>query len=156
VSAITIRLCTPDDYSPLADLVRRAIREIAIKDYSVAQVAAWAPDDTDMDRFVARYGAKPTFVAEIGGAIAGFIDVEPDGHIDRLFVHPDFQRRGVANTLIEYVVDYARSNHQTRLFVEASITARSSFERQGFQVVSDQIVEFNGERFRNYRLERLL
>ena len=156
MTAIVIRIYTTDDARPLADLFRRSVREIARKDYSAEQVAAWAPDETDLARFHARRSTKPTFVAEIGGAVAGFTDLEPDGHIDMLFVHPDFQRRGVAKSLIEHVVELARTTGINHLTVEASITARPLFERQGFHVVNEQTVEANGAQFLNYRMERLL
>jgi putative acetyltransferase len=156
MTGIVIRRYTPDDCRPLAELFRRSVREIARKDYSAEQVTAWAPDEADLERFHARRSAKPTFVAEIGGAHAGFSDLEPNGHIDMLFVHPDFQRRGVAKALIEHVVEFARAAGHKHLTVEASITARPSFERQGFSVVTDQIVESNGARFLNYRMERSL
>jgi putative acetyltransferase len=156
MTEIVIRSYRPDDCRPLADLFRRAVREIARKDYSAEQVTAWAPDETDLERFHARRCAKPTFVAEIDGSVAGFSDIESNGHIDMLFVHPDHQRRGVAKALIEHVVEFARKAGNNHLTVEASITARPSFERQGFRVVTDQIVESNGAHFLNYRMERFL
>ena len=73
-----------------------------------------------------------------------------------LFVHPDFQRRGVAKSLIEHVVELARTTGIKHLTVEASITALPLFERQGFHVVNEQTVEVNGAQFLNYRMERLL
>ncbi len=94
---IVIRPYVADDCRPLMELFRRSVREIARKDYTAEQVVAWAPDDMEPERFHRRRSDKPTFVATIDGAVAGFTDLQADGHIDMLFVHPDFQRRGVAN-----------------------------------------------------------
>jgi hypothetical protein len=41
--------------------------------------------------------------AEVEARIAGFSDLAPDGHVDMLYVDPDFQRRGVARALLEHI-----------------------------------------------------
>jgi putative acetyltransferase len=43
-----------------------------------------------------------------------------------------------------------------RLYTEASITARTAFERRGFQIIVEQTVTVRGEAFVNYRMEKSL
>ncbi len=153
---IGIRSYRVSDCPPLADIFKRAVRQTAARDYSLAQVLAWAPDECDMTKFAARLIAKPTFVAEIEADIAGFTDLDNQGHIDMMFVDPDFQHQGVGSALLDFVVVKAREGGMIRLFSEVSITARPLFERNGFAVLAAQTVEKNGESFRNYRMEKLL
>ncbi|EPB5811311.1 GNAT family N-acetyltransferase, partial [Klebsiella aerogenes] len=80
----------------------------------------------------------------------GFITVVND-YIDLFFVSPDYTRRGIGHALIGAV---CASLPGKILSVDASITARSSFLRQGFRVVAEQRVESRGERFTNYRMEK--
>lgn len=82
MSAITIRPYRPDDVAALIGLFRRAVREIAVRDYTQMQVRAWAPDAIDHTAFARRRESKSTWIAELAGTIAGFSDLEPDGHID--------------------------------------------------------------------------
>src|SRR5882672_1942124 len=64
---IKIRDYQDSDCEALADIFTSAVRQIARRDYSPAQIAAWAPDMRDMDKFAALRSTKPTFVAEYKG-----------------------------------------------------------------------------------------
>ena len=153
---ITIRDYQESDCEMLAQIFIRAVRQIARRDYSPAQIAAWAPDIDDMAAFAARRGDKPTFVAEYDGQVAGFSDLDSEGHIDMFYVNPDFQRRGVGSAMLRFITARAQSERVKRLYGEVSITARPVFERHGFKVLAYQTVQTNGQALGNYRMEKLL
>ena len=153
---IEIRDYRNSDCAALAEIFQRAVREIARKDYSPVQLAAWAPDVRDMVAWSARCTAKPSFVAEYDGQVAGFTDLDGDGHIDMFFVNPDFQRRGVGSAMLRFLAARGGNERLKRLFSEVSITARPVFERHGFKVLAYQTVETNGQSLGNYRMEKLL
>ena len=152
---VEIRLYRADDAQALLALYVSAVRSAAARDYDAAQIAAWSAE-RDLDVWTARREAKPTYVAERDGEVAGFCDLEPDGHIDVLYVHADHLRRGVATALLVHVEATARGLGLARLYTEASLTARPVFERQGFVVLAQQTVAFNGEAFVNFRMEKPL
>jgi putative acetyltransferase len=156
VIAITIRPFCPADGACLAALFRASVTGIARRDYTQSQITAWAPEDLDVARFAARCAAKSTWIAECDGRIAGFSDLEADGHVDMLYVHPDFQRRGIARALLAHIESLALTRGLLRLYTEASITARPAFEAQGFRVIAAQTVERRGESLTNYRMEKTL
>lgn len=155
-SDIVIRSFQQSDIDDLIALFRLSVRKIAAAHYSVDQCLAWAPDQIDRTIWVEKRSNKPTWVAICNSQIAGFTDLEPDGHIDMLYVHPDFQRQGVATVLIRQVYETATKQHIKRLFTEASITARPAFEKFGFTVIEQQTVHRNGQTLINYRMEQLL
>jgi putative acetyltransferase len=132
------------------------------RDYSTEQIAAWAPDPPDSEHWRARLAARIGFVAEAEsfeehkGEVAGFATFEPDGHLDDLYVATKFQRHGVAAMLYARVEREARARNLSRIFTEASISARPFFECAGFSVVAAQTVELRGISFTNYRMERFL
>jgi putative acetyltransferase len=72
------------------------------------------------------------------------------------YVHPDFQRRGIARALLQHVEAAARTLNLRRLYTEASITARPAFEAVGFHLIVPQTVTVRGESMRNYRMEKRL
>jgi len=117
---------------------------------------AWAPDEIDMSIWATKRLSKPTWVAEIDGRIAGFVDLEPDGHIDMLYVHPEFTRRGVATALLAEAERAALRQGNTRMFSEVSLTARRAFEKRGFSELSSQQVTVRGQAMVNLRMERSL
>jgi putative acetyltransferase len=153
---ITLRPYRSDDAPALLALFRDTIRRVNCRDYSPAQLAAWASDDIDTVAWFGRFSGRFVPVAEEAGRPVGFAELEPDGHIDRVYVSADHQRRGIGQQLLAAVVAEARRLGLGRLFTEASITARPFFEAQGFVVLAPQVVTCRGVEFVNYRMERVL
>ena len=145
---LTIRAYLEDDFPALYAIFLRAVKETASRDYSPAQIAAWA--QVDESRWRQKFAHSQVLVAVIDNQPVGFITVVND-YIDLFFVSPDYTRRGIGHALIGAV---CASLPGKILSVDASITARSSFLRQGFRVVAEQRVESRGERFTNYRMEK--
>lgn len=144
------------DLEEILSLYRQTVRSVNARDYTPQQISAWAPDQLDAERWSMRLSASRTVVAEESGAIVGFGNVEHGGHLDCLYVHRDHQGRGVASALLAALEDEARGIGLLALLTEASITARPFFERRGFLLVREQQVEFNGQRFTNFRMEKKL
>ena len=155
-SEIHIRTYELSDIDDLIALFRDSVRRVARRDYTQEQVIAWTPDDIDRDARTLRHSSKPTWVAEIAGTMVGFSDLEPDGHLDCMYVHADYQRRGVATRLLAQVEAAAKERGIGRLYSEVSITARPFFERRGFSVIAAQVVTARGQKFLNYRMEKFL
>ena len=152
----TLRPFRPGDAPLLLTLFRDTIRRVNCRDYSPVQVAAWASDDIDADAWATSFAGRFVVVAEDAGRLAGFAELEPDGHIHRVYVSADFQGQGVGRAMLAEVVAEGRRLRLSRLFVEVSITARPFFESQGFTVLSPQVIVCRGVEFVNFRMERTL
>lgn len=155
IDTLRLRRFNPDDTPALIDLFRDTVRRVNSRDYTPEQVRAWAPDDVDPARW-AVLSDRHTVVAEVDDRIVGFTDMETSGHIDRFFVHADFQGRGVGRAMLSELVAEAGRLGIPRLYAEVSITARPFFGRHGFAVVAEQAVTVRGVSMTNYRMERLL
>jgi putative acetyltransferase len=157
LETLTLRRCEPGDGLALAALFRSSVEGLAAADYNPEQIRAWA-DAIDPKTFAERCArkGKDTWVAELDGRIAGFSDLEPDGHIDMLYVHPEFRRCGVARALLLLIEGLARAAGMPRLYTEASITARPVFAAVGFRTLGPQEVTVHGQVMTNYRMEKLL
>jgi N-acetylglutamate synthase-like GNAT family acetyltransferase len=149
-----IRLAAPDDAATLAQLFYDTVRSVNTRDYTDEQVRAWAPTPRSAEAMRLRQHGKQVWVAEDGAMPIGFIELDPDGHIDCLYCHKDYQRMGVATQLYAALENHARRCGLTRLYVEASITARPFFESRGFQTVRAQQVERLGVQLANFVMER--
>ena len=88
--------------------------------------------------------------------IAGFGELEPNGHIDCFYCHKNYQRCGVGRQIYQAIETTAVELSVNRLFTEASITAKPFFQHMGFSVVKEQQVTRQGETFINYAMEKLL
>ena len=155
-AAASIRDYRPEDLDTLIELFAGSVRLIASRDYTAAQIEAWAPAAVNRSRWKERLERRPTFVAELEGEVAVFSDLEPDGCIDMMFVHCDHQGKGVARALLEHIHLRARRQGLKQLFTEASITARPLFERHGFEVIEAQDAEMRGQTFRNFQMAKAL
>ncbi|WP_410217631.1 GNAT family N-acetyltransferase, partial [Paracoccus sp. (in: a-proteobacteria)] len=96
---LVVRNYKPADLDAVIDAFQAAILQTARADYTQAQVDAWA--QVDREAWHLRRLSRPTWVAEIQGSVAGFTDLEADGHLDMMFVHPRYKARGVATSLVQ-------------------------------------------------------
>lgn len=149
-----IQTFTPADTTAMITLFYRSVHEVACEYYSPAQLDAWAPRDMDAQAWQARCQNRQTWLALDKDTLAGFIELEDDGHLDLLYVSPDYQRCGVARQLYIQAEEYAQKKGLTRLFVEASLSARGFFERRGFKLMTSQEVSRNGETLINFKMEK--
>lgn len=86
--------------------------------------------------------------------------LEPDGHLDHLYCHPDHTRRGLADRLLTAAHDLAREIGVTKLYTEASELARPAFERAGYRVIQRREFEIphegRGIPIHNFAMEKVL
>ena len=131
---VTLRPYRDTDAEPTWQVFHAAVRVTAAADYTPEQLAAWSPDEVDLEAWGRRRAAAWTMVAVAGERVVGFSDLTDDGVLDMLFVHPDAGGRGVARMLVEAVLNEARRRGLTRVVTHASRTAWPAFERFGFVV----------------------
>ena len=148
-----IRRYREGDQLAIARIYNEAIRRIASADYDRVQLDAWAGTKPDMERWKTRCERKRPFVKVIGGQVVGFMELDPDGHIDCTFVDPAHARKGVMSEIMDAAKDVAVRQGNPKLFAEVSITARPFFEKQGFVLVRDHEATINGVVLRNFIME---
>lgn len=154
---ITIRDYHRSDTKYLADIFYNTIHTINAADYTKAQLNAWAPSSClELTRWHQRWQEKPPYVALIEHSIAGFAELEPDGHIDCFYVHHLHQGKNVGSALMLHVEKSARALGLQKLFAEVSITAVPFFKAKSFHEVKSQLVKRNGQLLKNFIMEKHL
>ncbi|NJK68084.1 MAG: GNAT family N-acetyltransferase [Microcoleus sp. CSU_2_2] len=151
-----VRTYEINDTQQIVKLFYDTVHEVNIRDYTKAQVDAWAPADIDIASWTTSLSSKFTFVAEAGAKIVGFGELEANGHIDRFYCHKDFQGKGVGTQILEQIELQAKNLGINKLFTEASITAKPFFANKGFIVIKQQEVERRGQKFINFAMEKLI
>ena len=151
-----VRLFQPKDTEQIAQIFHDTVRQINIKDYSLAQVKAWSPDNIYFRDWLAICSSRFTYVAEENKKIIGFGELETNGHIDCFYCHFQYQGQGVGTKIYRAIEAKAVELHLARLYTEASITAKPFFTKQGFSVIKEQQVSCRGENFVNYLMEKIL
>ncbi|MEM7595017.1 MAG: GNAT family N-acetyltransferase [Cyanobacteria bacterium P01_A01_bin.83] len=151
-----IRLFQSQDESQVAELFHHTVRKINVQHYSPQQVKAWSPDNIYFRNWAEICSGRFTYVAVENDKIMGFGELKVDGHIDCFYVHHRYQRQGVGSNIYQAIEMKAKELNLTRLFTEASITAKPFFIRQGFVVIKQQQVFRRGEKFINFQMEKQL
>lgn len=155
-SPLNLRSYRPADAPALLALCKDTIRRVNSRDYAPDQIAAWASDEIDADDWKNRFEGCFARVAEVEGIIAGFVDMAPDGYLDRLFVSADHQGQGIATALIEAVFAEAIRLGLPKIEVQVSLIARPFFEKHGFLVTENRRVEVRGAMLDCFGMEYLL
>lgn len=146
-----LREYTPSDCAQLAELFYQTVHSVNAKDYTQEQLDAWATGEVDLQAWNAPFLAHRTIVATENGKIVGFGDVDETGYPDRLYVHKDYQRQGVASAICDELERFAAGKIIT---THASITAKPFFLHRGYRVVREQEVIRRGAALTNFVMEK--
>src|ERR671920_2125588 len=87
------------DAPEIVRLFFETVHSVNRADYSNEQLEAWAASVPDPEEWHARMDGRRTLVAEEGGEVVGFAELEEDGHLDMLYLREDAVGRGVGRTL---------------------------------------------------------
>ena len=146
-----LREYSPSDCEQLAELFYQTVHSVNAKDYTKEQLNVWATGKVDLGEWNCSFLKHKTLVAVANGKIVGFGDMDDTGYLDRLYVHKDYQRKGVASA----ICDALESSSKGKVFItHASITAKPFFQYRGYRVVKEQKVIRQGIALTNYVMEK--
>lgn len=119
---MNIRKYQLSDCKEIADLFYNTVHTVNAEDYTKEQLDVWADGNVDLVDWNNSFLEHYTVVATDNGIIVGFGDIEKSGYLDRLFVHKDYQRRGIATCICN---ELEKSVDTECISVHASITAKA-------------------------------
>ena len=88
--------------------------------------------------------------------IVGFSSITHQGYLHSMFVHKDFQGKGIATILLNEIERYATTRGIMRITSEVSLTARPFFEKRGYIVEVEQKRKANQLYLTNFWMEKRL
>lgn len=149
-----LRTYQPKDCAALAELFFQTVHTVNSKDYTKAQLNAWATGNIDLLAWNESFLKHNTILAETGETIAGFGDMDDSGCIDRLFVHRDYQNKGIATAIAEELERQAVLHGIYIFTTYASITAKPFFELRGYRVVRENTVVRGNITLTNFTMKK--
>lgn len=145
------------DIPELKEMYKNTLRTINQADYTHEEIEDWAScgDDT---QHLTDLISNLYFIVALNGAsqIIGFTSIRDDGYLHSLFVHKDYQRKGVASFLLSIAEEYAIKHQIPTITSEVCITAKPFFERKGYSVVNEQKRKANKLCLTNYWMKKEL
>lgn len=153
---IVIRTAISTDIEELRVLFQDTVLVINRRDYSQAEVEDWASCGADPSKWEGMMKTLYFVVAVDRQQIVGFSSITLQGYLHSMFVHKDFQGRGVASMLLNEIERYAMANGIVRITSEVSLTARPFFEKKGYAVEAEQKRRANRLCLINYWMAKTL
>lgn len=138
------------DCEQLSKLFFQTVHSVNTKDYTKEQLDVWATGTVDLKEWDKSFTEHYTIVAIDNNIIVGFGDIDKTGYLDRLYVHADYQGKGVATAICNRLEQAV----QGKITTHASITAKPFFEKRGYKVVKEQQVERQGIYLINFCMEK--
>ena len=145
-----LRKYNSNDIREIIRLFYDTVHTVNAADYTEEQLDAWALEQPDLEKWNQSLREHYSIVAIDGERIIGFGDIDRTGYLDRLYIHGDYQRRGIASMICDQLEQAAAGN----IVTHASITARPFFEKRGYTVSKRQQVERKGILLTNYVMEK--
>lgn len=154
-SAMRLHAYRWEDCPLLAEMFFDTVHEVNAKDYSPEQLRAWATGTVDLAAWNSSFLAHHTLVAREGAEVVGFGDMDKTGYLDRLYVHKNYQGRGIASALVKELEQWAAAQGADEVTTHASITAKPFFERCGYTLVGENAVVRQGVSLTNFTMKKV-
>ena len=129
---MVIRPYRSEDCATLAQIYYDTIHSVNAADYTPAQLDAWASGNVDLNAWNEYFLARHSFVAELGGKIVGFSDMDDSGYLGRLYVHHRHQGMGIGTALYEAA---EKAVDVPKYTLHSSVTAKPFYEKLGYRTV---------------------
>lgn len=155
VTNLGIRRLAAQDIPEMQALFRATVLTVNSKDYTKEEVEDWASCGDSVEHWKELL-AKNDYIGALDGqgGIVGFSSMNAEGYLHSMFVHKDWQGKGVATLLLSEVEKIARRYGVHKISVEVSVTARPFFEKHGYKVVKEQKAKANRLYLTNYVMEK--
>ena len=145
-----LRMYNSSDCEFIAELFYQTVHNVNAKDYTKEQLDVWATGNVNLNEWDKSFLEHFTIVAIKNEIIVGFGDIDKNGYLDRLYVHKDYQRQGIASAICDELEQRVNVN---KIITHASITANPFFEQRGYRVIKGQQVNRNGVSLTYYVME---
>ena len=133
-----IKAAKETDFDSVKDITQTTIWSVYPKYYPSGAVQFFSNHHTD-DRIRADIVAGIVFLIEEDGTAIGTVTVA-DNEINRLFVLPDFQRKGYGRELMDFAEEIIRKKHD-HIILDASLPAKQIYLKRGYVTTKYNMIE---------------
>lgn len=131
----------------MINLFKESIENSCFKDYSSEQIEAWI-SRAHKTRWRKIFNDNYSIVVFADKMMIGFGDITKDNYLNMLYVHHEYQNRGVASLICDELEKRAKGT----ITVDASLTAKSFFLKRGYKVVKEQTINIDGVMLNNFKM----
>ncbi|HIU54632.1 MAG TPA: GNAT family N-acetyltransferase [Candidatus Gallibacteroides avistercoris] len=150
-----IRELSRVDAPRMCEMFRETVLHVNSQDYTREEVEDWAScgDSVEhMEELLSNNRYVGAFDKQ--NHIIGFSSMNASGYLHSMFVHKEWQKKGIASALLMQVERYAKEYGVSEISAEVSITARPFFEKRGYRVIKVQKQRANKLHLTNYWMKK--
>jgi N-acetylglutamate synthase-like GNAT family acetyltransferase len=137
-----IRRFTAEDAEQLSQLIKRTLRKVNSRDYSMGAIESLIPFFRP-ESLIQKASEQYMIVCIDAGDLVGVAALDGD-RVRTVFVDADRQRRGIGKLLMADIEARAIDTHQTRLYLHAALSAENFYQALGFEAIGPIDRELNG------------
>ncbi|KAA3650947.1 MAG: GNAT family N-acetyltransferase [Bacteroidetes bacterium] len=153
---LTVQFAKKTNLAAILKLFKRSVLAIDESHYTLAQKKAWAKSSENIARWKTAIENQFFLLAYIEQELVGFIALENNKHIDLIYVCPLHSRMGIAQELINLVEKQANYHRSSELTADVSKAAITFFQKNGFQIITENHNKRYGEILVNYSVSKKL
>ena len=151
-----IRRVTISDVYEITFLFRETVLSVNKQDYNDEQLRVWSAAADKKENWLKKIDEQYFICAVYENKIIGFASLAIDGYLDFMYVHKDYQGRGIASALYRHLEVRAANLQLSKIYSEVSISAKPFFEKKDFVVIEKQEKLLGETGFVNYKMEKCL
>lgn len=148
------RRASIEDLEDITTLFRETITKVNARHYSPEEIKAWSEGADVSSNWYRRINDHYFIVGYDGDILVGMASIDDDGYLDIMYVHSDYQGRGIARHLLSMMESRAKLLGHATITSDVSITAKPFFESKGFVILRPQLVLCRGVVLRNYNVSK--
>lgn len=134
-----IKRLQSQDLKEALSLFRETVKHINASDYEHHELEFWLSLVKE-EKWQHRIDNDFFIKAENGKGLVGFASLKNGQYIDLLYVHKDYQGKGIATMLLQTLIKKGVSEGHKNFDTHASKTAQPFFTKRGFQTIKSNTV----------------
>ena len=134
---IKYRVATLNDMDDMQTLFVDTITNTCQNDYTEKEIKTWTASIENKSRWTNKLNAQYFLIAELDHKMVGYGSLENGNYIDFLYVHKDFQGKGIAKGILNELITKSKKMGYSQVSSDVSITAKPFFQNKGFNIVRE-------------------
>lgn len=149
-----IRKFYDNDAKEVAELIRRNDKEISSLSYPKEVIELW--DKQLSPKYIIKISeGRMCYVMVDKTNIIGYVSIEGN-KIKKLFVNPDYHKKGIGSKLLNKVENIAKKNNLNLLIVDSNIHAERFYVKKGFKKIKNKFSKVGNQKIKLIYMEKIL
>lgn len=149
-----IRKFQNKDAKQVADLIRRNDLEVTSLYYPKEVIELWV-DELTPEYIIKKSKNRQCYVATDNKKIIGYVSFD-GSEIKKLFVNPDYHKKGIGRMLINKIEDFAKAKKIKKLKLDSNLYAEKFYKHVGFKKIKNKYRKVGDKKIKMIYMEKKL